>query len=152
MAAALLVLDLRGETVNLMIVAGLLIALAILVDDAVACTRTIADRVHADREAGRETPAHTLVLEAAVEARRGIIYATLIALLPLLRGRRPGRRRAARAFAAARRPGLAGRLGDGDPGALDAAAHPRHVERRRRLAAPRTSARALHAAPRAGSP
>ena len=77
-------LDLRGETVNLMIVAGLLIALAILVDDAVACTRTIADRVHADREAGRETPAHTLVLEAAVEARRGIIYATLIALLPLL--------------------------------------------------------------------
>ncbi len=84
LAAALLVLDLRGETVNLMIVAGLLIALAILVDDAVACTRTIADRVHADREAGRETPAHTLVLEAAVEARRGIIYATLIALLPLL--------------------------------------------------------------------
>ncbi|HKV69210.1 MAG TPA: efflux RND transporter permease subunit, partial [Gaiellales bacterium] len=84
LAAALLVLDLRGETVNLMIVAGLLIALAILVDDAVACTGTIAARIRADREEGRETPAHTLVLEAAVAARRGIVYATLIALLPLL--------------------------------------------------------------------
>src|SRR6478752_5174333 len=84
MAAALLVLDLRGETVNLMIVAGLLIALAILVDDAVACTGTIAARVRADREAGGETPVHALVLEAAAAARRGIVYATLIALLPLL--------------------------------------------------------------------
>jgi CzcA family heavy metal efflux pump len=84
LAAAILVLDLRGETVNLMIVAGLLIALAILVDDAVTCTRTIAARVRADREAGAETPAHTVVLDAAVEARRGIVYATLIALLPLL--------------------------------------------------------------------
>ncbi len=84
LAAALLVLDLRGETVNLMILAGLLIALAILVDDAVSCTRTIAARIRADRDEGRETPAHTLVLEAAVEARRGILYATLIALLPLL--------------------------------------------------------------------
>jgi CzcA family heavy metal efflux pump len=84
LAAALLVLDLRGETVNLMIVAGLLIALGILVDDAVGSTRTIAARVRADREAGRETPAHTVVLDAAVEARRGLVYATLIALLPLL--------------------------------------------------------------------
>jgi CzcA family heavy metal efflux pump len=84
LAAALLVLDLRGETVNLMIVAGLLIALAILVDDAVACTGTIAARIRADRDEGRETPAHTLVLDAAVAARRGIVYATLIALLPLL--------------------------------------------------------------------
>ena len=84
MAAALLVLDLRGETVNLMIVAGLLIALAILVDDAVACTQTIAARVRADREEGRSTPAQTLVLEGAVLARRGILYATLIAILPLL--------------------------------------------------------------------
>ncbi len=83
-AAAILVLDLRGETVNLMMVAGLLIALAILVDDAVGCTRTIAARIRADREEGRETPAHTLVVDAAVEARRGIVYATLIALLPLI--------------------------------------------------------------------
>jgi CzcA family heavy metal efflux pump len=84
LAAALLVLDVRGETVNLMIVAGLLIALAILVDDAVACTGAIAARIRADRDEGRETPAHTLVLDAAVAARRGIVYATLIALLPLL--------------------------------------------------------------------
>jgi len=84
LAAALLVLDLRGETVNLMIVAGLLIALAILVDDAVTCTGTIAARIRADREEGRETPAHALVLDAAVAARRGIVHATLIALLPLL--------------------------------------------------------------------
>src|SRR6185437_91992 len=69
LAAALLVLDLRGETVNLMIVAGLLIALAILVDDAVSCTGTIAARIRADRDEGRETPAHTLVFVAAFAAR-----------------------------------------------------------------------------------
>jgi len=84
LAAAILVLDLRGETVNLMIVAGLLIALAILVDDAVTSVGTIAARVRADRDEGRDTPAHALVLDAAVAARRGIVYATLIALLPLL--------------------------------------------------------------------
>ena len=84
LAAAILVLDLRGETVNLMIVAGLLIALAILVDDAVTSVGTIAARIRIDRDEGRDTPAHALVLDAAVAARRGIVYATLIALLPLL--------------------------------------------------------------------
>jgi CzcA family heavy metal efflux pump len=84
LAAALLALDLRGETVNLMVIAGLLIALALLVDDAVTCTQTIAARLRADRQAGRETPATTLVREGAVEARRGLLYVTLIAVLPLL--------------------------------------------------------------------
>jgi multidrug efflux pump subunit AcrB len=84
LAAALLALDLRGATVNLMVIAGLLIALALLVDDAVTCTQTIAARLRADREAGRETPAQALVLEGAVAARRGLLYVTLIAVLPLL--------------------------------------------------------------------
>jgi Cu/Ag efflux pump CusA len=80
MAAALLVLDLRGQTINLMIVAGLVIALAVLVDDAVACTQAIVARLRA----GSGATVAESVAEGAAEARRGIAYTTLIALLPLL--------------------------------------------------------------------
>jgi len=57
------------------------------VPDAEAALPAMAElvaRVRADREAGRETPAATLVLEGAVEGRRGLLYVTLIAVLPLL--------------------------------------------------------------------
>jgi Cu/Ag efflux pump CusA len=68
-AAALLVLDVRGDTVNLMVIAGLLVALAVLVDDAVACTLAM-------RAGG--------VRAGILAARRGIVTVTLIALLPLV--------------------------------------------------------------------
>ena len=69
LAAALLVLDLRGATVNLMTIAGFVIALALLVDDAVTCTLAM-------RDGG--------VREGILQARRSVVYVTLIALLPLL--------------------------------------------------------------------
>jgi Cu/Ag efflux pump CusA len=68
LAAALLVLDLAGHGANLMIVAGLLIALAVLVDDAVTCSTAMA-------AGGRE---------GLLEARRSVVYVTLVALAPLL--------------------------------------------------------------------
>ncbi|MDX6533116.1 MAG: hypothetical protein QOF68_860, partial [Gaiellales bacterium] len=84
LATAVLVFALRGETVNLMVFAGFAIALAILVDDAVTCTDAIVRRVREDRAAGNRTPASTILLDAIGEARQGIVYTTLIAVLPLL--------------------------------------------------------------------
>ena len=82
--AGLLVLDVRGDTVNLMVVAGFAIALAVLVDDAVTSTQAIAARLQDDSATGRDTPRATVIGAAAEGARRGLAYATLIALLPLL--------------------------------------------------------------------
>jgi len=84
LAAAVLVFSLRGETVNMMVFAGLAIALGIVVDDAVAGTDAILARVRGDRDGGSRVPAATAVLEATGEARRGLLYGVLIAAIPLL--------------------------------------------------------------------
>ncbi len=82
--AGLLVLDLRGDSINLMVIAGFAIALAVLVDDAVNSTNAIATRLREDRAAGRPPALTTAVVEASAASRRGLAYATLVALLPLL--------------------------------------------------------------------
>ena len=82
--AGVLVLDLRGDSLNLMVIAGFAIAIAVLVDDAVTSTQAIADRLRRDRAEGRTPSLTTQIVEAASAARRGVVYATLIALLPLL--------------------------------------------------------------------
>ena len=82
--AGLLVLDLRGDSINLMVIAGFAIALAVLVDDAVNSTNAIATRLREDRAAGRPPALTTAIVEASAASRRGLAYATLVALLPLL--------------------------------------------------------------------
>ena len=82
--AAVLVLDLRGNSINLMVIAGFAIALAVLVDDAVTAAGAIASRIREDSAAGRSPALATAIVEAAATSRRGLVYATLIALLPLL--------------------------------------------------------------------
>jgi Cu/Ag efflux pump CusA len=82
--AAVLVLDLRGNSINLMVIAGFAIALAVLVDDAVTAAGAIASRMREDSAAGRSPALATAIVEAAATSRRGLVYATLIALLPLL--------------------------------------------------------------------
>ncbi len=84
MGAALLVLDVRGATVNLLVVAGLLIAMALLVDDAIAGSAGVLERLRAARASGETVPRSTLIVEGSLQARRGFGYATLIALMPLL--------------------------------------------------------------------
>ena len=82
--AGVLVLDLRGDSINLMVIAGFAIAIAVLVDDAVTSTSAIATRLREDRAAGRSPALATAIVEASAASRRGLAYATLIALLPLL--------------------------------------------------------------------
>ena len=82
--AGVLVLDLRGESIDLMVIAGFAIAVAVLIDDAVSSTGAIASRLRDDRAAGHSTSLSAAIIEATVASRSGVVYATLIALLPLL--------------------------------------------------------------------
>ncbi len=76
--ATLLVLHWRGDTVNTMTLAGLVIALGSVVDDAVIDVENILRRLRQHRRAGSDRSTATVVLEASLEVRRSIVYATLI--------------------------------------------------------------------------
>jgi CzcA family heavy metal efflux pump len=76
--ATMLVLYWRGETVNTMTLAGLVIALGSVVDDAVIGVENILRRLRQHRLAGSSKSTATVILEASLEVRRSIVYATLI--------------------------------------------------------------------------
>jgi CzcA family heavy metal efflux pump len=75
--AAVLVLYLRGDTINTMILAGLVIAVGVVVDDAIIDVENIWRRLrqHGDGT-GRLAP--RIILAASLEVRSAIWYATLI--------------------------------------------------------------------------
>jgi CzcA family heavy metal efflux pump len=86
-SVALLVLFLRGTTINTMVLAGLVMALAVVIDDAVINLDNAARRLHRQRLNGVEPTATTVVIEATLEMRSAALYATLItlaAVVPLL--------------------------------------------------------------------
>jgi CzcA family heavy metal efflux pump len=84
LVAAALVLDARGETVNVMVLAGFVIALGVVVDDAIIDIENIWRRL---RQHGATTPSRSkarVVLEASLEVRSPIVYATLIIIAALI--------------------------------------------------------------------
>src|SRR4051812_3109471 len=81
MLAAVGVLYLTGETINALVVAGLLIALAVVVDDAVGDSVNIARRLERRRE---DEDASGGVVAAALEMRSSLAYATLIIVLAVV--------------------------------------------------------------------
>ncbi|MBA2365755.1 MAG: efflux RND transporter permease subunit [Actinobacteria bacterium] len=82
--AAGLVLYLRGATVNTMILAGFVIALGAIVDDAIVDIENIVRRLrqHRREQTGKSTAA--IVLEASLEVRGAVVYASLIEALALM--------------------------------------------------------------------
>jgi CzcA family heavy metal efflux pump len=78
--AAAIVLDLRGTTFNLMTVAGLAVALGVVIDDALAGTERV---TRALRERGERAVVPT-ILEAFVEVRGPLTFAAVFVLLPIL--------------------------------------------------------------------
>jgi CzcA family heavy metal efflux pump len=84
LVTAALVLDLLGETFNAISFAGLAVALALVIDDAVAGAQNVARRVTERREAGSDVSTATTVLDASQEVRGPLAYATLIALLAIV--------------------------------------------------------------------
>jgi CzcA family heavy metal efflux pump len=76
--ATILVLYWRGETINTMTLAGLVIALGALVDDAIIDIENIMRRLRQHRREGTERSTASIILEASLEVRSPIVYATLI--------------------------------------------------------------------------
>jgi CzcA family heavy metal efflux pump len=81
LAAAALMLYLYGTTLNVMVVAGLMIALAAIVDDAVVYVDNVVRRLRQHRQAGGAKSTADIILEASAEIRSPIVFATLIMVL-----------------------------------------------------------------------
>ena len=79
--AALLVFYLRGDTINTMVLAGLVIALGAVVDDAIIDIENIVRRLREHRKEGSVKSTARIILEASLEVRSAIVYATLIIVL-----------------------------------------------------------------------
>ncbi|HEX6287733.1 MAG TPA: efflux RND transporter permease subunit [Herpetosiphonaceae bacterium] len=79
--AALGVFYLRGTTVNTMVLAGLAIALGAIIDDAIIDIENIMRRLRQERRAGGSTSTARIVLEASLEVRQSIVFATVIMVL-----------------------------------------------------------------------
>jgi CzcA family heavy metal efflux pump len=82
--AAILVLYLRGDTINTMILAGLVIAVGVVVDDAIIDVENMVRRLRVKRAAGERFSLFSVVLEASLEVRRPIVYATLINVIAVV--------------------------------------------------------------------
>ncbi len=82
--AATMVLDFRGTTINTMILAGLVIALGVVVDDAIVDVENIVRRLRQNRKEGRTTSIARVILEASFEVRHAIIFSSLIEVAALL--------------------------------------------------------------------
>lgn len=77
--ATMLVLHWFGQTVNTMILAGLVIALGAVVDDAIIDVENIVRRLRQHRrQGGRRARTGSVILEASLEVRSPIVFATLI--------------------------------------------------------------------------
>lgn len=86
LAAAGLVLLLLGATVNAMVIAGLILSIAVVVDDVVVSTDGIVRRFRERREADAERPVPAVLLDAVVDGRGAMVAATVVvgvALLPV---------------------------------------------------------------------
>src|ERR671914_948838 len=82
---AALVLYFRGETFNPIAFAGLAVALAIIIDDAVIGVHNVARRLGEHRQAADDDRSTAdVVLEALTEVRRPATYAAFIALLAIV--------------------------------------------------------------------
>ena len=82
--AAALVLSRSGGTLDTMVIAGLIIALGEVVDDAIIDVENIVRRLRLNRAAADPKPAFDVVLEASLEVRSAVVYGSLIVVLVFL--------------------------------------------------------------------
>ena len=84
LVAAVMVLYWRGGTINTMVLAGLIIALGEVVDDAIIDVENILRRLRLNAEHGNPKTAIRVVYEASIEVRSAVVYATLIVVMTLI--------------------------------------------------------------------
>jgi len=82
--AGALVLYFRGATINTMVLAGFVIALGAVVDDAIVDVENIIRRLREFRKSGKKVSFGRIILEASMEVRHAIIFATLIEVMALV--------------------------------------------------------------------
>ncbi|MGE5763589.1 MAG: efflux RND transporter permease subunit, partial [Mycobacterium leprae] len=84
--AALLVLNAWGATINTMILAGFVIALGDIVDDAIIDIENVVRRLRQHRREGGDRSTARVILDASLEVRGAIVYATIsmiVAYVPI---------------------------------------------------------------------
>ncbi len=84
LVAASLVLYWRGGTINTMVLAGLVIALGEVVDDAIIDVENIVRRLRLNRLSPNPQSPFTVVLNASLEVRSAVVYASLIVIMVFL--------------------------------------------------------------------
>ncbi len=82
--SALLILDLQGVVINTMVLAGFAIALGAVVDDAIIDVENIVRRLRENRAKGLGRGTFQVILEASLEIRAAIIFATAIIVLAVM--------------------------------------------------------------------
>jgi CzcA family heavy metal efflux pump len=83
LTAAALILHLSGATLNTMILAGFVIALGEVVDDAIIDIENIMRRLRENQMLGKPRSAASVILEASLEIRSAVVFATLIIVLAI---------------------------------------------------------------------
>src|SRR5262249_28853796 len=81
LVAAVLMLTWAGASINTMVLAGLVIALGELVDDAIIDVENIVRRLRLHRAAGNPLSGFQVVVSASMEVRSAVVYASLIVVL-----------------------------------------------------------------------
>lgn len=84
LVAAAVVLAWFGQTLNTMVIAGLVIALGEVVDDAIIDVENILRRMRENRQKAHPDSAFAVVLRASIEVRSAVVYASLIVVLVFL--------------------------------------------------------------------
>ncbi len=84
LVTAILLITWSGATLNTMVLAGLVIALGELVDDAIIDVENIVRRVRLNRAGGSPLSAFQVVLNASLEVRSAVVFASLIVVLVFL--------------------------------------------------------------------
>jgi CzcA family heavy metal efflux pump len=80
----LLVLSYFGTTLNVMVLAGLVISIGAVVDDAIVDVENVVRRLRQFRRQGSNLPTSMVVLDASLEVRSAIVNASLIEMSTLL--------------------------------------------------------------------
>ncbi|MGB4272448.1 MAG: efflux RND transporter permease subunit, partial [Propionicimonas sp.] len=75
---AVMILDLNDQTINVMVLAGLVVSIGVVVDDAIIDVENIVRRLREEKAHPSDRSVFDIVVDASVEVRSAIIYATLI--------------------------------------------------------------------------
>jgi CzcA family heavy metal efflux pump len=81
---AILVLERMGASLNTMTLGGLAIAIGVVVDDAVIDVENIVRRLRENRRSSEPRPFARVVLDATLEVRSAVVYATFAVILVVL--------------------------------------------------------------------